>query len=99
MMSTIEEKISHDNQYDSVVVTGGAGFFPSTCQHLDERGWDVTALDLKPFNEEDAVMDAFEEADADVVVHSAAALPLWDNDEILDVTVEGIRTVLWAAKK
>jgi nucleoside-diphosphate-sugar epimerase len=115
-MSTIEEETSHDNQYDSVVVTGGTGFLGlHTCQHLDEQGWDVTALDLKPFNEEDdteginfieadvrdedAVLDAFEEADADVVVHSAAALPLWDDDEIWEVTVDGTRSVLWAANE
>ncbi|MFA9516789.1 NAD-dependent epimerase/dehydratase family protein [Halopenitus sp. H-Gu1] len=115
-MSTIEEETSQDNQYDSVVVTGGTGFLGlHTCQHLDEQGWDVTALDLKPFNEEDdtegidfieadvrdedAVLDGFEEADADVVVHSAAALPLWDDDEIWEVTVDGTRSVLWAANE
>jgi nucleoside-diphosphate-sugar epimerase len=84
-----------------------------TCQYFAEEGWDVTAFDLKPFNPEDdtqgidfvegdvrdetAVSTAFEDADADVVVHSAAALPLWDDDEIRDVTVNGTRTVLRAA--
>lgn len=115
-MSTTEEKASHDSQYDSVVVTGGTGFLGlHTCQYFAEQGWDVTALDLKPFNEEDdtegidfieadvrdedAIKEAFEQADADLVVHSAAALPLWDDDKIWDVTVNGTRSVLWAAKE
>ncbi|WP_058993953.1 NAD(P)-dependent oxidoreductase [Haloarcula sp. CBA1127] len=115
-MSTTEQMDSTDSQYDSVVVTGGTGFLGlHTCQFFAEQGWDVTALDLKPFNEEDntediefiegdvrdeeRVSEAIEEADADVIVHSAAALPLWDDDEIWEVTVEGTRSVLWAAKE
>lgn len=111
-----EDETTPDSHFDSVVVTGGTGFLGlHTCQHLVELGWDVTALDLKPFNEgddtedidfieadvrdEDAVLNALEEADADVVVHSAAALPLWDDDEIWEVTVDGTRSVLWAANE
>ncbi len=107
---------STDSQYDSVVVTGGTGFLGlHTCQYFAEQDLDVTAVDLKPFNEEDdtddieyiegdvrdeeRVSEAIEEADADVIVHSAAALPLWDDDEIWEVTVEGTRSVLWAAKE
>jgi len=115
-MSTTEQTDSNDNQYDSVVVTGGTGFLGlHICQYFAEQGWNVNALDLKPFNEEDdtedieyievdvrdeeRVSEAIEEADADVVVHSAAALPLWDDDEIWEVTVEGTRSVLWASKE
>jgi len=115
-MSPAEQNTSQEIQYDSVVVTGGTGFLGlHTCKHFADRGWDVTALDLKPFNEEDdtedidfveadvrneeALIKVFEDADADVVVHSAAALPLWDDSEIWDVTVNGTRSVLWAAKE
>ncbi len=114
-MSSSKQVNSQSCQPGSVVVTGGTGFLGlHTCQHFAKQGWDVTALDIKPFNHEDetagidfveadvrdeaAVRDAFENADADVVVHSAAALPLWDDDEIWDVTVDGTRSVLWAAK-
>lgn len=107
---------SDEARYDSVVVTGGTGFLGlHACQYFAEQGWDVTALDLKPFDEEDdaedvdfveadvrdedAVLGALEEADADVVVHSAAALPLWDDEEIRDVTVNGTRSVLRAANE
>lgn len=115
-MSGTGDKLSRESGQKSVVVTGGTGFLGlHTCQYFFEQGWNVTALDLKPFNEaddteginflegdvrdEEVVRNAFEEADADVVVHSAAALPLWDDDEIWDVTVEGTRSVLWAAKE
>nr|WP_199722702.1 NAD(P)-dependent oxidoreductase [Haloplanus aerogenes] len=97
-------------------MTGGTGFLGlHTCQHFAERGYDVTALDLKPFDaaddtagidfveadvrDEDAVVEAFERANADVVVHTAAALPLWDDAKIRDVTIGGTRSVLWAAKE
>lgn len=84
-----------------------------TCEWFANRGVDVTAFDRKPFEEEDelddvdfvkgdvrdedAVRDALVDADADVVVHSAAALPLWDAQTIREVTVDGTRTVLRAA--
>ncbi|WP_254536198.1 NAD-dependent epimerase/dehydratase family protein [Halomarina litorea] len=100
--------------YDSVVVTGGTGFLGlHTCQYFVKQGLDVTAVDLKPFDESDPVegvsyveadvrdestlRETFEEADADVVVHTAAALPLWDDETIREVTVDGTRAVLWAA--
>ena len=115
MSSSVREP-SHENEFDSVVVTGGTGFLGlHTCQHFADQGWDVTALDLKPFTDEDdtegigfvqgdvrdeeIVSEAIEKVGADVIVHSAAALPLWDDDEIWDVTVEGTRSVLWAAKE
>lgn len=115
-MSKTEQDAPQEIEDRSVVVTGGTGFLGlHTCQYFADQGWNVTALDLKPFNEEDdtegidfveadvrdeeTVVAAFDEADTDVVVHSAAALPLWDDDEIWDVTVNGTRSVLWAAKE
>jgi len=115
-MSATQTDRPQETEYDSVLVTGGTGFLGlHTCQYFSDNGWDVTALDLKPFNEEDdteginyvkgdvrdeeRVSQAIVDADADVIVHSAAALPLWDDDEIWDVTVEGTRSVLWAAKE
>lgn len=84
------------------------------CEYFLDEGWDVVAFDRTPFNEEDDVAavdyvkgdvrdeDAVREAIAifepDVVIHTAAALPLWDADTIREVTIDGTRSVLWAAK-
>ncbi len=115
MSETIEIDAT-ESQYDSILVTGGTGFLGMhTCQYFADHGWEVTALDLKPFDEEDdtegiefvegdvrdeeSVREAIRDVEPDVIVHTAAALPLWDDDEIWDVTVEGTRSVLWAAKE
>ncbi|WP_345780933.1 NAD(P)-dependent oxidoreductase [Halosolutus gelatinilyticus] len=114
-MVETDQEASRERRYDSVIVTGGTGFLGlHACQYFRDRGWDVTAFDLKPFDDEDdtagigfvrgdvrdeeRVADAIEAADADVIVHSAAALPLWDDDVIREVTVDGTRSVLWAAR-
>ncbi|ADJ13971.1 NAD-dependent epimerase/dehydratase family protein [Halalkalicoccus jeotgali] len=115
-VSEIDNIDAAESQYDSVLITGGTGFLGlHTCQYFADRGWDVTAYDLKPFNKDDdtaeigfiegdvrnenALQEAIQDADADVLVHTAAALPLWDDDEIREVTIEGTRSVLWAAKE
>ena len=99
----------------SLLVTGGTGFLGlHVCEYFADRGWDVTAFDLKPFKPEDeiagvgfvegdvrdeeAVAAAIAETDADAIVHTAAALPLWDDDRIRETTIDGTRNVLWAAK-
>ncbi|WP_121744055.1 NAD-dependent epimerase/dehydratase family protein [Natronorubrum halophilum] len=103
-----------DDSNGSVLVTGGTGFLGlHTCQYFRDRGWDVTAFDLKPFDAADdtddidfvegdvrsetSVTDALEESGATSVVHAAAALPLWDADRIRETTIDGTRNVLWAA--
>jgi nucleoside-diphosphate-sugar epimerase len=105
-----------ESEYDSIVVTGGTGFLGlHTCQFFAESGWEVTAIDRKPFAPEDDTADiAYEQGDvrdeerirevlesaaADVLVHTAAALPLWDDETIREVTIDGTRSVLWAAKE
>jgi nucleoside-diphosphate-sugar epimerase len=105
-------RIDGDAADRSMLVTGGTGFLGlHLCDYFADAGWDVTALDLKPFEEGDDVGDVeYVEgdvrddavvsramADVDVVVHAAAALALWDDETIRSVTVEGTRTVLEAA--
>jgi nucleoside-diphosphate-sugar epimerase len=97
---------------DAMLVTGGTGFLGlHVCDHFADAGWDVTALDRKPFEADDDVgdVDYLEGdvrdddlvrravSDVDVVVHAAAALALWDDETIRSVTVGGTRTVLEAA--
>lgn len=98
----------------TMVITGGTGFLGvHACEWFHERGWDVTAFDVKPFapgdevagvdyvegdvRDEDAVRDTFAATDPDVVLHGAAALALRDEETIHDVGVTGTRNVLSAA--
>lgn len=97
-----------------VLVTGGAGFLGvNLVRYLLERGVEVASLDLAPFDYPDcqarvaaqrgdirdraAVARAM--AGADVVVHAAAALPLYPPREIWTTDVEGTRTVLAVAEE
>jgi nucleoside-diphosphate-sugar epimerase len=90
------------------LVTGGAGFLGiNLVRHLLARGDEVVSLDREPFDyperarvtevrgdirrREDVVRAA---TGCDVVVHAAAALPLYPPDEIHTIDVEGTRTVL-----
>jgi nucleoside-diphosphate-sugar epimerase len=94
------------------LVTGGAGFLGiNLVRHLLERGDRVTSLDRTPFDYPErprirevrgdirdpvAVRDAM--TGVDVVVHAAAALPLYSPEEIRTTDVEGTRTVLETAR-
>jgi len=92
------------------LITGGAGFLGiNLTRHLLARGDQVTSLDREPFSypERASITEvtgdirdraAVERAVAgcDVVVHAAAALPLYDPAEIHAIDVEGTRTVLAA---
>jgi len=94
------------------LVTGGAGFLGiNLIRSLLARGQEVTSLDIVPFGYADAkdrirvvtgdVRDpaAVREAaaGASVVVHCAAALPLYKPDDIFTTDVDGTRNVLEAA--
>lgn len=92
------------------LVTGGAGFLGiNLVRHLLARGDRVTSLDREPFDypERDRIAVVrgdirvradVERAviDCDVVVHAAAALPLYSPDEIRTIDIDGTRTVLEA---
>ena len=94
------------------LVTGGAGFLGvNLVRHLLGRCEEVTSLDVSPFDYpdcRDAVRivagDIREPAkvaeamrDVQVVVHCAAALPLYSRQDIFSTDVEGTRNVLEAA--
>ena len=94
------------------LVTGGAGFVGQVvCRFLLRKGARVRTLDLVPLDAADAsagiehVLGDIRDAaavrraaeGADVVVHAAAALPLWEPAEIRSINVEGTRTVLQTA--
>jgi nucleoside-diphosphate-sugar epimerase len=93
-----------------VVVTGACGMLGGNLvRHLHRSGRDVRGVDLRPPGEPDiavphTVADVRDEAamtrafaGAAAVVHTAAALPSYPEDEIRSVIVDGTRTVLTAA--
>ncbi len=92
-------------------ITGGAGFLGiNLVRYLLERGHEVVSLDLLPLDypersrvrevtgdirHREDVRAAF--AGADVVVHTAAALPLYPDEQIRSTDIEGTRMVLETA--
>ncbi|WP_047864765.1 NAD-dependent epimerase/dehydratase family protein [Rubrobacter aplysinae] len=100
-------------QGKKVLVTGGAGFLGiNLIRHLLERGYRTASLDLEDFDypERDRVETFTGDirdraavdramADADFVVHTAAALPLYSAEDIYTTDVEGTRTIMDAAER
>ena len=95
------------------LITGGAGFLGiNLVRYLLDRGHEVVSIDFAPFDypEEDqinAILGDIRDRDAveksmegvDVVVHTAAALPLYPPEEIYSTDIEGTRIVLETALK
>ena len=96
------------------LVTGGSGFLGiNLIRYLLERGHDVRSLDLLEFDyadcrdRVDAIVGDIRDAatadascrDIDVVVHTAAALPLYSPEDIRTTDIEGTRRMLEAAQK
>ena len=93
------------------LVTGGSGFLGvNLVRHLLDAGDEVRSLDIAPFDhpgtaavshlvgdirDRETVLRAM--AGVDVVVHCAAALPLYRPDQIHSIDVEGTRVLLQAA--
>ncbi len=99
-------------QSKSYLITGGAGFLGiNLARYLLARGHRVTSLDIADFDypERDRVTivkgDIRNRADVDkamqgidIVVHTAAALPLYSEADIFSTDIDGTRTVLSSAK-
>ncbi|MGQ0723116.1 MAG: NAD-dependent epimerase/dehydratase family protein [Candidatus Eiseniibacteriota bacterium] len=101
-------------QSDAVrwMITGGAGFLGiNLVRRLHAEGVEATSLDIAPFDypERDRVrcvtgdIRRREDVDralegADVVCHTAAALPLYKPEDIYSTDLDGTRTVFEAAR-
>jgi len=97
-----------------IAITGGAGFLGyHLANRLAPQGIEVVLLDIAAFNPSEYPSDVIcQHVDvrnaaavqsalkgADVIIHAAAALPLWRRQDILDINVRGTRTVLRVAQK
>jgi nucleoside-diphosphate-sugar epimerase len=95
-----------------LAVTGGAGFLGyHICKRLSEKFSEIYALDISPFEKKEypentkfLSVDVREKRKVleglkgiDIIVHSAAALPLWKRKDIFDTNIDGTRNVLEAA--
>lgn len=94
------------------LVTGGAGFLGiNLVRYLLGKGHEVTSLDVADFDYPDCrdkvrivtgdIRDTIKVAEAmegvQIVVHCAAALPLYKKEDILSTDVDGTRNVIEAA--
>lgn len=97
-----------------ITVTGGAGFLGyHLCNELAGKFDEIFVVDIAPidpaeypdnvkyFNVDIRDFAALDKviANSDVVVHGAAALPLWKKEDIFSTNVQGTRNVLEAALK
>lgn len=99
------------NQHKHYLITGGAGFLGiNLVRYLLERGHTVTSLDIADFDYPERARisevkgDIRNRADVDramqgaqIVVHTAAALPLYKAEDIYSTDLDGTRTVLQSA--
>jgi nucleoside-diphosphate-sugar epimerase len=97
-----------------ILITGGAGFLGvNLLRHLRERGYALASYDIAELDAPDllphveAIRGDVRDAEhidravagADIVVHAAAALPLYTPEDIHSTDVVGTRTVLAAAQR
>jgi nucleoside-diphosphate-sugar epimerase len=96
------------------LITGGAGFLGiNLTRYLLAKGHQVVSLDIAPFDYPDAkdkitiiTGDIRNKADVetsmkgvDIVVHTAAALPLYKKADIFSTDIDGTRNVIYSARE
>ena len=94
-----------------VLITGGAGFLGiNLVRYLQQKGIsEISCLDLLPFDypERESINEIIGDIrdkemvdkavkDQDIVIHTAAALPLYKKEDILSTDIDGTRNILEA---
>lgn len=112
--SSSKKAISKITVPKTFLITGGAGFLGhNLARFLLKKGRSVRTIDLAPFDYEELKdkvthfsgdirnKEILSRAmnGADVVVHTAAGLPLWKPKEIMSVNIDGTHAVLETALK
>lgn len=97
-----------------VLITGGEGFLGlHLASYLFKRGYPLTLVDIQPFDRREYSKDyKMELCDVrnkkalealikgqDIIIHAAAALPLWKKEDIYKTNTNGTRNILELAKK
>ena len=96
------------------LITGGSGFLGiNLIRYLYEKGHQIKSIDIADFDYPDMIdkietiagdirdKDAVDKAmeGVDIVVHTAAALPLYTPEEILSTDIDGTRNLIDVAEK
>ena len=95
------------------LITGGAGFLGiNLARYLLERGQQVASLDLAPFDYPERERIRIHTGDirrredlrealagVDIVIHCAAALPLYSREDIFSTDIDGTRLVMEEARR
>jgi len=97
-----------------ILITGGAGFLGlHMASYLSKRKYRLTLVDIQRFNRDEygnnydlQICDIRNKKKLeklikgqDIIIHAAAALPLWKKEDIYTTNVSGTRNVLELAKK
>ena len=97
-----------------IIITGGSGFLGiNLVRYLLARNFEVTTLDLEGFDYTDVVdkithitgdirdKELVDKSlkDVDIVIHTAAALPLYSKEDIFSTDIEGTENLLSSAQK
>lgn len=97
-----------------ILITGGAGFLGMhLASYLHKKGSKLTLVDIQKFDKEEYPRSAiFATCDVrdkkklekfiegqDLIIHAAAALPLWKKEDIYSTNTEGTKNVLELSKK
>src|SRR3990170_3332657 len=97
-----------------ILITGGAGFLGlHLADYFYKKHCELTLVDIQKFDKKEYRQKAILVAcdvrdkkklgefikDQDLIIHAAAALPLWKKEDIYSTNIGGTRNVLELAKK